>query len=88
MSDPFKLPNFMINGNELVYLFDSHADALAGQQMIRDAVRRVSENNDTLAVFQALVAVRDELLDKNYIDALVVANAAIARAIARAKGAA
>ena len=88
MSDPFKLPNFMINGNELVYLFDSHADALAGQQMIRDAVRRVSENNDTLAVFQALVAVRDELLDKNYIDALVVANAAVARAIARAKGAA
>lgn len=80
MSDPFKLPNFMINGNELVYLFDSHADALAGQRMIRDAVRRVSENNDTLAVFQALVAVRDELLDKNYIDALVVANAAIARA--------
>ena len=88
MSAPLKLTIFMINRSERVYLFDSHADALAGQQMIRDAVRRVSENNDTLAVFQALVAVRDELLDKNYIDALVVANAAIARAIARAKGAA
>lgn len=78
MSDPFKLPNFMINGNELVYLFDSHADALAGQQMIRDAVRRDAVNAEMLA---ALCAISEDIGWK-YItfETHDIAEAAIARA--------